>query len=206
MFDLESYLKDKRSQVDAALGKMELGVYGACESCGKEIPFARLDAVPWTRFCSECVEQEEPQEAPAAEVQSQAELPPDLQGMSDEELCNAVYDELLRDGRVELDELEITCEQGEVILRGALPGQAKHGILRGILEDVLGLQRIRDYTEIDELLWERRDRTEGAEQPRKTDFDVLLHGEGAEEDEAYRSAQDGTPLSPPDRFVPEREE
>jgi RNA polymerase-binding protein DksA len=33
--------------------------YGKCERCGQEIDVARLDLVPWARFCIECKELEE---------------------------------------------------------------------------------------------------------------------------------------------------
>ncbi|GIP39697.1 hypothetical protein J31TS4_29770 [Paenibacillus sp. J31TS4] len=34
-----------------ALGRLEAGEYGHCSVCGEPIPFARLEAVPATRFC-----------------------------------------------------------------------------------------------------------------------------------------------------------
>lgn len=41
-------------KVDEALEKMDLGVYGVCENCGKPIPDDRLDAVPYAEFCIHC--------------------------------------------------------------------------------------------------------------------------------------------------------
>lgn len=46
-----------------ALRRLEEGTFGRCERCGKEIPSARLQAVPSTRYCLSCArraEQEEP--------------------------------------------------------------------------------------------------------------------------------------------------
>ena len=40
-------------EFDHALRKVEAGTYGICEACGKEIPAARLEAVPGARFCLE---------------------------------------------------------------------------------------------------------------------------------------------------------
>nr|WP_249117693.1 TraR/DksA C4-type zinc finger protein [Bacillus safensis] len=37
-------------EIDAALKRMEDGTYGICEKTGKEIPYERLKAVPYTRF------------------------------------------------------------------------------------------------------------------------------------------------------------
>lgn len=38
-------------QVEDALKRMERGEYGNCVTCGRPIPDARLEAVPWTPFC-----------------------------------------------------------------------------------------------------------------------------------------------------------
>jgi DnaK suppressor protein len=40
--------------VDDALRKIDGGAYGCCESCGKEIPAERLEAVPYARTCLAC--------------------------------------------------------------------------------------------------------------------------------------------------------
>lgn len=42
--------------VSAALLRIELGNYGRCESCHQDIPFERLQAIPYTRYCIECKE------------------------------------------------------------------------------------------------------------------------------------------------------
>jgi len=41
-------------EIDAALAKLDLGTYGFCESCGGEIPAARLEALPHARLCVSC--------------------------------------------------------------------------------------------------------------------------------------------------------
>ena len=46
-------------EIDYALRKIEGGGYGVCENCGDEIPFARLCAIPWTRYCASCAEEVE---------------------------------------------------------------------------------------------------------------------------------------------------
>jgi DnaK suppressor protein len=38
-------------RIDDALRRIENGTYGICSVCGREIPRARLDAVPWAEFC-----------------------------------------------------------------------------------------------------------------------------------------------------------
>jgi RNA polymerase-binding transcription factor DksA len=41
-------------EVDDALARMEHHGYGACLSCGRHIPFERLQVVPQARFCAAC--------------------------------------------------------------------------------------------------------------------------------------------------------
>ena len=37
-----------------ALERIEAGTFGRCENCGQEIGKERLDAIPYTRFCTHC--------------------------------------------------------------------------------------------------------------------------------------------------------
>jgi RNA polymerase-binding transcription factor DksA len=47
------------AEVDAALGRLEQGTFGRCETCGQAIPAGRLKVVPYTRFCVRCARQME---------------------------------------------------------------------------------------------------------------------------------------------------
>lgn len=47
-------LRDTLVDIDAALGKLETGTYGRCESCGQDIAEARLEAMPAARLCMAC--------------------------------------------------------------------------------------------------------------------------------------------------------
>ena len=40
-------------EVEDALRRLADGSYGACTTCGRQIPSARLEAIPWTPFCLE---------------------------------------------------------------------------------------------------------------------------------------------------------
>jgi RNA polymerase-binding transcription factor DksA len=51
---LAQSLRDTLQDVDAALGKIDSGAYGLCESCGSEIAEARLEAMPAARLCITC--------------------------------------------------------------------------------------------------------------------------------------------------------
>jgi RNA polymerase-binding protein DksA len=42
---------EELQQIEAALRHIAAGTYGICEECGREIPVARLDAVPWALLC-----------------------------------------------------------------------------------------------------------------------------------------------------------
>ena len=44
-------------RIEAALERIEDGVFGICLATGKPIPEARLDVIPYTEFCVEYAEQ-----------------------------------------------------------------------------------------------------------------------------------------------------
>jgi len=45
--------QDAIYEIEEAIRRIEKGTYGVCELTGKQIPKARLDAIPWTRFTVE---------------------------------------------------------------------------------------------------------------------------------------------------------
>ena len=45
---------DFLEKVDHALDRLERGEYGNCEVCGKPIPVARLEALPYVTLCVDC--------------------------------------------------------------------------------------------------------------------------------------------------------
>jgi len=45
--------------IDEALRRLRKGEFGNCQTCGKPIQKARLEAVPHARLCIECKEKEE---------------------------------------------------------------------------------------------------------------------------------------------------
>lgn len=51
--------RDKLGGIQAALQRIQLGTYGTCIICGKEIPPERLEAVPETMYCYEDAREEE---------------------------------------------------------------------------------------------------------------------------------------------------
>jgi DnaK suppressor protein len=61
--DVELALMEMKSetlaQIDEAIRRLEKGDYGTCAHCGREIPEARLKALPFATLCRECQENEE---------------------------------------------------------------------------------------------------------------------------------------------------
>jgi DnaK suppressor protein len=41
-------------RIEAALERIEEGVYGSCIECGGRIPKTRLNAIPYTPYCVKC--------------------------------------------------------------------------------------------------------------------------------------------------------
>jgi DnaK suppressor protein len=64
LFELTDSEKQTLDMVEAALRKMDKGVFGACESCLRAIPKMRLQLMPWARYCVDCQSE---QEVPSAE-------------------------------------------------------------------------------------------------------------------------------------------
>jgi DnaK suppressor protein len=54
---ISGQLAETLQDVEDALAKFAEGTYGACESCGKVIPEARLEAMPAARLCIDCASQ-----------------------------------------------------------------------------------------------------------------------------------------------------
>lgn len=54
LFDITDSEKQTLDRIEAALRKIEKGVYGRCESCGRTIPRQRLEVMPWARYDIGC--------------------------------------------------------------------------------------------------------------------------------------------------------
>lgn len=51
LLENEAYIRD---EVIAALQRIDRGTYGRCENCGRDIVAERIDALPYTRYCTAC--------------------------------------------------------------------------------------------------------------------------------------------------------
>jgi DnaK suppressor protein len=58
-FILSDRERVKIKQVDDALDRLNEDTYGMCESCGLEIAEERLQAMPFTRLCRDCQQEQE---------------------------------------------------------------------------------------------------------------------------------------------------
>lgn len=51
---LENRLNNLLAEVERAIKKLETGTYGVCDSCGKTIDPARMEALPQAILCLDC--------------------------------------------------------------------------------------------------------------------------------------------------------
>lgn len=56
---LSNHSRRLLTQIDDALRRMDQGIYGICERCGKQIEPERLEALPYATLCMECKRREE---------------------------------------------------------------------------------------------------------------------------------------------------
>ena len=183
--------------IDLALTKIDDGTYGKCEGCRRPIALKRLELVPWARYCVQCASAREAFDS--GEIESAAvEL--DKEALTDDEIEEMIQDALQEDGRVEMEELEISCEDGVVYLNGVLPGETSHEILLEIISDTLDFDETVDNIKIDRQPWERRERTPES-RPEKTEKEIMMEGDDEQVD-AYTSLSENEPMTPPDELNP----
>ncbi len=205
---LDAQVEKEIEDIDLALGEMETAGYGRCDSCGGEISFRRLKAIPWTRLCSRCAATHTPSETGSeAGIGGETTGPSELSSLypdaSDEEIRDEILARLADEERLDTQELEVSVREGVVILEGVVPSVTEHRMLTGLLEE-MGVGRIEDHLTENPLLWERPDRS--ASPPSgKTDEEILLQGEDVDQD-TFESMKDGSSAPPPDALVPESEE
>jgi DnaK suppressor protein len=82
--DLMDSEKKMLVEINDALRRIEDGVFGVCEGNGESISKARLNAIPWARFCVACAELNEKGQLGEKEKAS-AVIPFDLDGESETE-------------------------------------------------------------------------------------------------------------------------
>ena len=56
IYGLDEAARAELQQIKTALHRIENDEYGICQVCGEQIPYERLEAVPFTPYCKNCVE------------------------------------------------------------------------------------------------------------------------------------------------------
>lgn len=187
-------------QIDTALNKIDTGGYGACERCGQPIAMARLKVIPWTPYCRHCAEELE--SARSGKVEAEG-VEGRIGKQSDAEIREIVLDKLAQDGRVEMEELEIDCQNGVIHATGVLPGEGSREVLWEIVSDTLGYTRFVENVRIDRQPWERLKRNRGNARADTPEEEILMEGENEDVD-TFTALDTGEPIQPPDRLSPER--
>lgn len=224
---LDDRRKQQIEAIDRALQRIALGTYGICIRCGEPIPLARLRALPTALVHVQCTGEEEQgppvmteeerplaigeadtliaaeqEEEPPEEVEAEARterMLPDISSLSDEEIEDYMREQLAEDGRVDLDELQITFRSGVIHLDGALPSEEQHQILLQYVTDFAGIQEVVDNLVVNELLWEREDRTDEPEDREDTSGTL-----SAAMEEMIDSDQENKDYEPPSEPVQEK--
>jgi DnaK suppressor protein len=73
--DLMDSEKKLLVEINEALKRIEEGAYGVCEGRGENIPKARLNAIPWARYCVACAELKEKGQLIEGEAGEAGEIP-----------------------------------------------------------------------------------------------------------------------------------
>lgn len=64
LFTLSQAERDQLREIEAAEARLAAGGYGTCQECGAPIARARLEAVPWARYCTTHGEEIERERSP----------------------------------------------------------------------------------------------------------------------------------------------
>ena len=191
-------------EIHAALQRLIDGTYGKCIDCGRAIPPPRLRALPTALFCIDCARQEEatPRAAPSpAEPRHPGTLPADLEPLFDREVEEALWELVREDRRIDVQELRLVCRHGVVHLEGAVPSEGEHRMLLKLVTDVAGCEDVVDRVQVNELLWERSDRTP----PVPHDRTRPARFEPVGTEDVVESTEEGLDYLAPDRPPPEEE-
>lgn len=198
--------KSEIEQIDVALGRIALGEYGVCESCGDDISVKRLEALPWARLCVDCAREYERKGKslpPTVEMIGSARIPDDYQDLSNDQIVSMIYDHFRNDGRVDTEEIEISIRSGVIYLDGNIPGEAEHQVIVQALTDLMGFSTIVDHLELNEPTWGMSGRIHGRSRPKATVSDRIFYDrenpseslfEGRDEEPPYSSTDGPAPF------------
>jgi hypothetical protein len=126
------------------------------------------------------------------------------QNLNDRYLKLSILDNLKNDGRLDLEQLEISCRKGVVYLEGIIPSEIEYQIMLRILTDVMGISSLIDRIQINELDWEREDVAPGTVDPEPTPYEQMLYDEEPFTENIFESEEDEIPYDLPDKAPPEK--
>jgi RNA polymerase-binding transcription factor DksA len=140
---LDRRKKEEIEAIDRALAKMDLGHYGHCERCGRDIEIKRLKLLPSTNLCKRCAKRQEMGDRDVRDdlLDEDEDLPLAYEDMDDEALSSAIFDKVQEEGRIETEELEVSCEDGVVYLNGSVANEMEHRLLLELVEDRMALRQ-----------------------------------------------------------------
>lgn len=75
LWEFEEQGCDRLLGIDEALQRMAQGTYGACDICKRDIPLARLLAVPGARYCVACQQKAEAEAVATTRPPADRDLP-----------------------------------------------------------------------------------------------------------------------------------
>lgn len=202
---LDLRTKHEIEEIDAALGRIADGTYGICAPCGRNVPVARLRALPTARHCLECARAAETHREEGGEDNEtgrRGPVPGEMALFSDRDTERALRDIVREDGRVDCEEMRIICRHGIVHLDGAVPSEPEHGILLKLVTEIAGFTEVVDRLQVNPVLWEREGRAK--EEPQNAP--ALLEEEDPNEtDDIVRSIDEGLEWTPPAEPPPDEE-
>ena len=82
--DLMDSEKKMLKEITDALNRIGDGTFGVCEGKGESIPKARLNAIPWARYCVPCAELKEKGRLHEGGAEESGEIPPYEAGVEPE--------------------------------------------------------------------------------------------------------------------------
>jgi DnaK suppressor protein len=146
--------------IDAALRRIEEGVYGTCVRCNRTISLERLRALPEALECAACAsaagdERRSERESGRAEFATdEASFHERADQLTDLEMTTLLLDRLSADDRIDMDDLDVECRAGILHLSGSLPNALQYEVLRQEVMDIFGSCDVDDRVEIGGIPWE----------------------------------------------------
>lgn len=143
--------KGKIELINSAMGRILMGEYGICESCGDDIGWKRLEAVPWTKLCIDCAREEEKKHAVfpyPLEVNGTGNLTNNYEDLTGDQLLKAIHQMIANGEQVDDRNLRITVNHGAVFLDGVVASESDRQALLQLLTEEMGLREVVDRIEV----------------------------------------------------------